>query len=56
MVFNREQQKAFRCFMGKDLRLIIPIFSRENVTRKEEAGKKPFLRMGQAERTLKQKV
>jgi len=53
-LFNREQQAAFRSFTGKDSRLTIPIFSREKVTRKEKAGKKPFMRMGQAERRLKQ--
>lgn len=42
--------------MGKDLRLTIPIFSRENVTKQEESGKKQFTGVGQAERRLKQKI
>lgn len=53
MVFNRQQQKAFRCFTGKDFRLIIPIFSRDKRYQKRRGGKETVCEDGTSRKDIK---
>lgn len=52
-MFNREQQKASRCFMGKDLSLTYPYFQGETLPEKEDAGEKKMHEDGTSRKEIK---